>query len=155
MTAILRNVFSLGGFNRSICLATGFAGGYAFTNPDVDNVYDIFPLHKPPPFAFVNVYNVKEEDAYEFEDVWKDLVRFNQKQEGYLFTKMFKADQRDRGFGPTKFQYMDISQWTTGDAQRRATLRASYQSAAEAMEKYCGPKPMMYSVVVDDTPKTH
>merc|ERR1712048_1115014 len=107
-------------------MATGFAGGYAFTNPDVDNVYDIFPLHKPPPYAFLNVYKIDQ--SYEFEESWKDLTRFNQRQEGYLFTKLLKADKkRDFGFGEPEFDYIDITQWTTGDAMRRATLRPGYE----------------------------
>ncbi|CAE8635487.1 unnamed protein product [Polarella glacialis] len=90
----LRMIFSIEGFNRLTAFATGAAGGYAFTNPDVDNVYDIFPLQKPPPYAFLNVYKVKEENARDFEIKWKEVAKFNQRQEGYLFTKFMKADKR-------------------------------------------------------------
>merc|ERR1719362_1356656 len=101
-------IFSLGGFNRGICIATGFACGYAFTNPDVDNVYDIFPLAKPPPYAFLNVYSTDMKDAYEFENSWKELARFNQRQEGYLFTKLLKADRKHtESWGEPQFEYID------------------------------------------------
>mmetsp|Transcript_19930 Transcript_19930/g.63119 ORF Transcript_19930/g.63119 Transcript_19930/m.63119 type:complete len:153 (+) Transcript_19930:98-556(+) len=149
---MLRAVFSLGGFNRAVCLATGAAGGYAFTNPDVDNVYDIFPLHKPPPYAFINVYKVDKQDCADFEQGWKELARFNQRQEGYLFTKMLKADGRDRGFGAPQYDYIDITQWTTGDAQRRAALRPTYLKLLEELPGTSARAPLMYSVVVDDTP---
>merc|ERR1712232_708830 len=78
LAGMFRNIFSLGGFNRAICLATGGAGGYAFTNPDVDNVYDLFPLQKPPPYAFINVYTVNKDERHEFEESWKELARLNQ-----------------------------------------------------------------------------
>mmetsp|Transcript_6979 Transcript_6979/g.14112 ORF Transcript_6979/g.14112 Transcript_6979/m.14112 type:complete len:153 (-) Transcript_6979:41-499(-) len=149
---MLRAVFSLSGFNRAVCLATGGAGGYAFTNPDVDNVYDIFPLHKPPPYAFINVYKVKKEDARDFEQAWKDVARFQQRQEGYLFTKMLKADARDSTLGPAQYEYIDIVQWTTGDAQRRAALRPGYQQLYDEIKSKTVGEPMMYSSVVDDTP---
>mmetsp|Transcript_55395 Transcript_55395/g.161714 ORF Transcript_55395/g.161714 Transcript_55395/m.161714 type:complete len:154 (-) Transcript_55395:293-754(-) len=150
---MLRTVFSLSGFNRAVALATGAAGGYAFTNPDVDTVYDIFPLHKPPPYAFLNVYKVKKEDSFDFEQTWKELARFNQVQEGYLFTKLMKADNRSASLGGApQFDYIDIQQWTTGDAQRRATLRPSFQKLKDDLQGWSSRDPMMYSVVVDDTP---
>merc|ERR1719356_1543772 len=117
---MLRNVFSLGGFNRAVCLATGGAAGYAFTNPDVDNVYDIFPLQKPPPYAFINVYKVEESKYKEFEESWKELARFNQRQEGYLFTKLHRAENKGEGLiGEKQYDYIDMVQWTTADAFRR------------------------------------
>mmetsp|Transcript_87779 Transcript_87779/g.196192 ORF Transcript_87779/g.196192 Transcript_87779/m.196192 type:complete len:153 (-) Transcript_87779:115-573(-) len=149
---MLRSVFSLSGFNRAVALATGFAGGYAFTNPDVDTVYDIFPLHKPPPYAFLNVYKVKKDDFFDFEQSWKEVARFNQRQEGYLFTKLMKVDTRKAQLGEPQYQYIDITQWTTGDAQRRATLRPSFHKLKEDLQGWTGRDPMMYSVVVDDTP---
>eukprot|EP00439_Symbiodinium_sp_Y106_P030104 s5005_g3.t1 len=33
----LQLIFSIRGFNRLTAFATGAAGGFAFTNPDVDN----------------------------------------------------------------------------------------------------------------------
>eukprot|EP00931_Biecheleriopsis_adriatica_P111744 TRINITY_DN86201_c0_g1_i1.p1 TRINITY_DN86201_c0_g1~~TRINITY_DN86201_c0_g1_i1.p1 ORF type:complete len:158 (-),score=44.44 TRINITY_DN86201_c0_g1_i1:115-588(-) len=147
----LRMIFSIQGFNRLTAFATGAAGGYAFTNPDVDNVYDLFPLHKPPPFAFLNVYKVKEEDSRKFEEEWKELAKFNQRQEGYLFTKFMKADPRDAEYGKRVYDYIDITQWTTGDAQRRASLRTGYQELEEALPGERLSAPMMFSVVVDDS----
>uniref|UniRef100_A0A7S3LYJ8 Uncharacterized protein n=1 Tax=Spumella elongata TaxID=89044 RepID=A0A7S3LYJ8_9STRA len=150
---MISRVLSLSGFNRAVCLATGGAGGYAFTNPDVDNVYDIFPLHKPPPFAFINVYRVPKDECTDFENNWKELVRFSQRQEGYLFTKMLKADSRPSCLdGKPQFDYIDIQQWTTGDAQRRVALRPGFQELYKEIASKSVKDPMMYSVVVDDTP---
>merc|ERR1719446_322479 len=146
---MVSKVFSLSGFNRAIALATGAAGGYAFTNPDVDNVYDVFPLQKPPPYAFINAYKVSKEDSHEFEQAWKELARFNQRQEGYLFTKLHKLDAKDDTFGEATYRYIDMSQWTTGDAHRRTTLRPGYKDLAAKLPG-SQKMPMMYSTVVDD-----
>merc|ERR1712094_13513 len=115
-----------------------------------DNVYDIFPLAKPPPFAFINVYKVPKEEASDFESAWKGMACFKQRQEGYLFTKLHKLDAKDDTFGEGTYRYIDLSQWTTGDAHRRALLRPGYK---DLLDKFPGDNkhtPMMYSVVVDD-----
>lgn len=148
---MFRTVFSLSGFNRGICIATGFAGGYAFTNPDVDNVYDLFPLQKPPPFAFINVYKVAKEDQHDFEEKWRDLARFQQRQEGYLYTKLHRADPKDGRFSQQEYDYIDITQWTTGDAFRRSSLRQGYKQLVDVLPGSCS-QPMMFSTVVNDTP---
>mmetsp|Transcript_108431 Transcript_108431/g.188198 ORF Transcript_108431/g.188198 Transcript_108431/m.188198 type:complete len:157 (-) Transcript_108431:77-547(-) len=149
---MVSKILSLSGFNRAIALATGAAGGYAFTNPDADNVYDIFPLQKPPPFAFINVYKVNKEDAWKFEDAWRDLARFKQSQEGYLYTKLHKIDADDTTLKDEtpKYQYIDMTQWTTGDAHRRALLRTGYKDLIDALPGDNKQDPLMYAVVVDD-----
>eukprot|EP00927_Polykrikos_kofoidii_P001362 TRINITY_DN10496_c0_g1_i1.p2 TRINITY_DN10496_c0_g1~~TRINITY_DN10496_c0_g1_i1.p2 ORF type:complete len:153 (+),score=40.70 TRINITY_DN10496_c0_g1_i1:129-587(+) len=147
---MLRAVFSLPGLNRSVALATGGACGYAFTNPDVDNVYDLFPLQKAPPFAFLNTFKVKEGEHRDFEESWKDLARHNQNQEGYLFTKLHKA-QANESLGTAQFDYIDIVQWTTGDAYRRASLRASHKEVFDKLRAEGVHEPLMYTLVVDDT----
>ncbi|CAE7195342.1 unnamed protein product [Symbiodinium microadriaticum] len=118
------------------------------------SVYDIFPLSKPPPFAFLNLYKVKEEDKHQFEQDWKEVAKFNQRQEGYLFTKFLKADPRAEGYENRVYDYIDIVQWTTGDAQRRASLRTVYQELEAKLHAERLPFPMMFSSVVDDTKKT-
>jgi heme-degrading monooxygenase HmoA len=156
-------VFSLSGFNRAICLATGGACGYAFTNPDADTVYDIFPIQKPPPFAFITVYKVDKDKSHEFEQSWKEVARFHQRQEGYLFTKFLRADAKVKDMGQAQYDYVDIVQWSTGDAQRRATLRTGYRQLIEDMQAHqrspgtpeANCSPLMYSVVVDDTPSKY
>eukprot|EP00930_Biecheleria_cincta_P020687 TRINITY_DN1549_c2_g1_i1.p1 TRINITY_DN1549_c2_g1~~TRINITY_DN1549_c2_g1_i1.p1 ORF type:complete len:156 (+),score=21.74 TRINITY_DN1549_c2_g1_i1:138-605(+) len=146
----LRMMFSIQGFNRAVAVATGGAAGYAFTNPDSDNVYDLFPLHKPPPYAFLNVYKVKEEDSRQFETTWKELAKFCQRQEGYLYTKFMKADSRDSNHANRVYDYVHIQQWTHGDAQRRASLRTGYTELERELPGERLSAPMMYSVVVDD-----
>ena len=150
----LRMIFSMQGVNRFVGFSAGAAAGYAFTNPDVDNVYDIFPLHKPPPYAFLNLYKVKEEDKHQFEQSWKEVAKFNQRQEGYLFTRFMKADPRAEGYENRTYDYIDIVQWTTGDAQRRATLRSAYTELEKQLPGERLEQPMMFSSVVDDTQKT-
>ncbi|CAK9015915.1 unnamed protein product [Durusdinium trenchii] len=150
----MRMIFSMQGFNRLTSIAIGGAAGYAFTNPDVDNVYDLFPLQKPPPYAFLNLYKVKEEEKHEFEQSWKEVAKFNQRQEGYLFTRFMKADPRAEGYENRTYDYIDIVQWTTGDAQRRASLRTAYVELEKKMPGERMAAPMMFSQVVDDTQKT-
>eukprot|EP00933_Yihiella_yeosuensis_P008960 TRINITY_DN114685_c0_g1_i1.p1 TRINITY_DN114685_c0_g1~~TRINITY_DN114685_c0_g1_i1.p1 ORF type:complete len:156 (-),score=34.71 TRINITY_DN114685_c0_g1_i1:145-612(-) len=152
MGSTLRMIFSMEGFNRLTAFSVGAAGGYAFTNPDIDNVYDLFPVAKPPPFAFLNVYKVKEEEKHDFEEKWKEIARFNQRQDGYLFTKFLRADQKSDSYGERTYDYIDIMQWSTGDAFRRATLRSGYQALLDDLPGEKLKDPMMFSVVVDDTP---
>ncbi|CAE7775369.1 unnamed protein product, partial [Symbiodinium pilosum] len=52
------------------------------------------------------------------------------------------------------YDYVDIVQWTTGDAQRRASLRPTYQELEAKLQGERLPFPMMFSSVVDDTQKT-
>mmetsp|Transcript_46858 Transcript_46858/g.111512 ORF Transcript_46858/g.111512 Transcript_46858/m.111512 type:complete len:154 (-) Transcript_46858:124-585(-) len=150
---VLSKIFSLSGFNRAVALATGGAWGYAFTNPDESNVYDIFPVKKPPPYAFINVFKVPEDKKYEFEQSWRELARYRQVQEGYLYTKLHKAlPGEDESMKPV-YDYIDVTQWSTGDAHRRCMLRTMYQSLMEKMPFDYASSPLMYSMVVDDQPK--
>eukprot|EP00928_Gymnodinium_smaydae_P049992 TRINITY_DN335_c0_g1_i1.p2 TRINITY_DN335_c0_g1~~TRINITY_DN335_c0_g1_i1.p2 ORF type:complete len:156 (-),score=41.11 TRINITY_DN335_c0_g1_i1:122-589(-) len=148
MSGMFRAIFSLGGFNRGISLAVGGAAGFAFTNPDEDTVYDLFPLQKPPPYAFISTYKVKPGEGHEFEESWKALARSNQSQEGYLFTKLHRAMDT---LGTPQFDYIDVVQWSTGDAYRRASQRPGHQDLVRKLHAEEVQKPLMYSVVVDDT----
>ena len=134
--------------------------GYAFTNPDVDNVYDFFPLHKPPPYAFINTYSVDKDQAHDFEEKWKEMTRFKQRQEGYLFTKLHKLVKPVEDKAATKagmeakgihYDYVDVTQWTTADAHRRMTLRTEYERLVGELPGGGSRKvPLMYSIVVND-----
>lgn len=151
--SMLRTLFSQGGFNRSLCGLVGASVGYAFTNPDADTAYDIFPVQKPPPFAFVSAFNVEKHDLHTFEKKWKDVARFMQAQDGYLFTKLHKADAEvSEGLDAPLYQYIDEFQFTTADAHRRAILKPEYQELVSVLPGRTSPS-LMYSVVVDDTPK--
>ena len=125
---------------------------YSFANPDQDNVYDVFPVQRSK-YAFVSGYSVKHEDRMQFEKRWKDLARFYQGQEGYLFNKLIRQEEPD---DQEKVLYLDFNQWTTGDAYKIAASRATrvvlwdkLQEVCEAEETY--KQPMMYKTVVDDT----
>mmetsp|Transcript_22089 Transcript_22089/g.50504 ORF Transcript_22089/g.50504 Transcript_22089/m.50504 type:complete len:158 (+) Transcript_22089:69-542(+) len=155
---MVSKIFTLAGFNRVMLFSTGAAWGYAFTNPDETNVYDVFPVKKPPPYAFINVFKVSPEKNYEFEQSWRDLARYRQQQEGYLFTQLHKAKALtskapvEDSMQP-EYQYIDVTQWTTGDAHRRALLRTTYQPLVDKMPFESCSSPLMYSMVVDDQPQ--
>ncbi|CAK0880454.1 unnamed protein product, partial [Prorocentrum cordatum] len=101
--------------------------------------------------------------SHEFEQSWKEVARFHQRQEGYLFTKFLRADAKVKDMGTPQFDYVDIVQWSTGDAQRRATLRTGYRQLIEDLQAHqkapgtpeASCSPLMYSVVVDDTPSKY
>mmetsp|Transcript_24333 Transcript_24333/g.54183 ORF Transcript_24333/g.54183 Transcript_24333/m.54183 type:complete len:150 (-) Transcript_24333:153-602(-) len=141
--------FSVRTFNRAVALATGAAGGYAFTNPDQDNVYDIFPLQKPPPYAYINTYKVKKGEENEFRNSWRTVARFQQSQQGYLYTKLYQATPQ---LGEAEYDFIDVTQWTTGDAYRRLTLRPGYRELWEGLKAEVVGNPMLFRVVVDDHP---
>eukprot|EP00746_Dinoflagellata_sp_MGD_P090070 gnl/MRDRNA2_/MRDRNA2_35538_c0_seq1.p1 gnl/MRDRNA2_/MRDRNA2_35538_c0~~gnl/MRDRNA2_/MRDRNA2_35538_c0_seq1.p1 ORF type:complete len:198 (-),score=35.73 gnl/MRDRNA2_/MRDRNA2_35538_c0_seq1:18-611(-) len=149
--AFVREIFSVSGFNRAIVFATGGAFGYAFCNPDSDTVYDVFPRHKRPPYAYVNGFKIKEGENHTFEQQWKELARFHQQQEGYLFTKLHKTTGEDSLLGKPKFDFIEVTQWTTGDAYQRARRRPGYQELIDSLPLENKYDPLMYSVVVDDT----
>ncbi|PFH33298.1 hypothetical protein BESB_084970 [Besnoitia besnoiti] len=131
---------------RSICLLTGFGFTYSFANPDDDTVYEMFPLETQKRFAMVNLFHVEKDKAKEFEARAKDCSRFNQQQQGYLYTRLLRA--KDAATAP--YQYLQITTWLTMEdfllardkpvgAQLRKNLPAS------------GAPPLLYQNVADDT----
>ncbi|KAF4716145.1 hypothetical protein FOZ62_029076, partial [Perkinsus olseni] len=89
----------------------------------------------------------KPEDQYTFECRWKDLARFYQMQPGYLFNKLEKLQNMHVD---ATYQYYDVMQWSTGEAYRRATMKAIHKELVHELpcDKY---RPIMYKLVVDDT----
>ena len=135
-------------FHRTMTRVAFFVGGgtvcYAFANPDEGNVYDIFPSQRSK-FAFITDYTVKEADRWSFEQKWKDLARFYQGQEGYLFNKLVRSkDASDSG----EFQYYSLMQWTTGESLVKCAGKGTHKALADELPPS---KPMMYKIVVDDT----
>jgi heme-degrading monooxygenase HmoA len=135
-------------FHRTMTRFAFFTGGatvcYAFANPDEGNVYDIFPTQKSK-FAFVTHFSVKAEDKWTFENKWKDLARYYQQQEGYLFNKLVRRKEiAENG----EFKYMSLMQWTTGESYIKATGKGTHKTLSDELPKS---DPLMYKIVVDDT----
>ena len=138
-------------FHKTMTRFAFFASGatvcYAFANPDEGNVYDIFPSQKSK-FAFINRFSVKEQDKWNFERKWKDLARFYQGQEGYLFNKLVRSKETDN---EGRFSYYGIMQWTTGESYIKSTGKTSYVNLAAELPEESKAAPLMYKLVVDDT----
>ena len=135
-------------FHRTMTRIAFFTGGatvcYAFANPDEGNVYDVFPSQKSN-HAFINQYRVNAADKWKFEQRWKDLARYYQQQEGYLFNKLLRSKETDE---EGQFKYYSVMQWTTGDSFIKSTGKATHKTLVDELPKA---KPMMYKIVVDDT----
>ena len=131
----------------------GFMGAmtYSFANPDEDNVYDIFPVQKSK-YSFITGYKVKQENRVAFEKSWRDLARYYQGQEGYLFNKLIREDVKEGDM-----LYLDFNQWTNGDSFRIAASKSLRDKLFSALHDHCEEdqltftNPMMYKSVVDDT----
>lgn len=137
-------------FHRTMTRFAFFTGGatvcYAFANPDDGNVYDIFPTARSK-HAFINTFKVKETEKWSFESKWKNLARYYQQQEGYLYNKLIRSKDTVDGM----YQYYAIMQWTTGEAFVKSTGKPSYQQLVGELPTVDRSKPLMYKVVVDDT----
>ena len=127
---------------------------YSFCNPDPDNIYDVFPVQKTK-YAFISGYVVPSERRISFEEKWKNLARFYQKQDGYLYNKLIRSHAIDAS---GSYLYFDFNQWTTGDAYKIACSRSSRDELLDEIHKEClmddsksYRHPLMYKTVVDDT----
>ncbi len=139
-------------FHRTMTRVAFFTGGatvcYAFANPDEGNVYDIFPTQKSK-HAFINTFRVKQENKWDFESKWKELARYYQQQEGYLFNKLLRSKETDED---GSFKYYGIMQWTTGESFIKSTGKGMYKQLVDDLPIEGSAKhPMMYKIVVDDT----
>ncbi len=138
-------------FHRTMTRIAFFTGGatvcYAFANPDEGNVYDVFPTSRSK-HAFINTYRVKESEKWKFESKWKDLARYYQQQEGYLYNKLIRSKNPDDG---ETYHYYGVMQWTTGEAFVKSTGKPSYMQLVAELPTAERSKPLMYKVVVDDT----
>lgn len=149
-------LFSMEGgglFHRTMTRIAFFTAGgtvcYAFANPDEGNVYDIFPTQKSK-FAFITEYRVKPEDRWNFETKWKDLARYYQQQEGYLFNKLVRTKNVESP--EDGFRYMSIMQWTTGESFVKSLGKATHKTLADEIPRDVKEKkPLMFKIVVDDT----
>ena len=142
-------------FLRAFCpLGLGVTIGYSFANPDEDNIYDVFPVQKSQ-YCFISAYTVPQDQRRSFEGRWKNLARFYQQQDGYLFNKLIRSDSPDEN---GCYLFMDFNQWSTGDAYKVACSRGGRDEMYSAIKDVCiqvskdsFSHPMMYKTVVDDT----
>jgi hypothetical protein len=138
-------------FHKTMTRLSFFTAGatvcYAFANPDEGNVYDIFPSQRSK-FAFITEYRVKASDRWVFENKWKDLARFYQQQEGYLFNKLIR--QKEDVDKKEDLRYYSIMQWTTGESLVKAMGRGNHKSLIDEIPAL-NSRPFMYKIVVDDT----
>ena len=133
----------------------GFMGAmtYSFANPDEDNVYDIFPVQKSK-YAFICGYVVPDTQRLNFEHKWKDMARYYQKQDGYLYNKLVRQETADKS---GNIVYLDFNQCTTGEAYKVAAIRSLRQTLWDSIQSVCVDSPdnfkypLMYKSVVDDT----
>jgi hypothetical protein len=140
-------------FHRTMTRVAFFTGGatvcYAFSNPDEGNVYDIFPTARTK-YAFISRFQIDASDRWKFENKWKDLARFYQAQEGYLFNKLVRASGADDG-EEGKLDYYALMQWTTGESFLKSTQKSNHKLLVDELPVRRMDKPIMYKVVVDDT----
>jgi heme-degrading monooxygenase HmoA len=138
-------------FHRTMTRISFFVAGatvcYAFANPDEGNVYDIFPTQKSR-FAFITEYRIPAQNKWNFESKWKDLARYYQQQEGYLFNKLVRSKQRSVEMG--EFRYFSIMQWSTGESFLKSMGKATHKTLADELPQATH-QPLMYKLVVDDT----
>ena len=137
-------------FLRIVCpLGLGCIVSYSFTNPDSDNVYDVFPVRKSRN-CFISAYLVPLEERASFEACWKQLARFYQKQDGYLFNKLVRSS----GIGNDgRYMFFDFNQWSSGDSFKIANSRVAQTELLGNLDlssrNYT--RPLMFKMVVDDT----
>ncbi|CBZ52840.1 conserved hypothetical protein [Neospora caninum Liverpool] len=135
---------------RGICLLTGFGFSYSFANPDDDTVYEMFPLETQNKFAVVSFYRVEKEKMNEFEDRAKDCCRFNQQQQGYLFTRLLRAKYPEEA----PYQYLQITTWLRIEDFLLARDRPIGEKLRRALPLLSPAHPLLYQNVADDTKYT-
>jgi hypothetical protein len=124
----------------------GYNLAKAFTNPTDDGWYDPFPTAKTK-YSFVTSYSVDPVMGYDFEKNWKNIARFYQVQEGYLFNQLLRGPATPNA----PQEYTEIARWTSGDARKRSTMRQGYKPLMEEMPASITQKATMFKIVVDDS----
>lgn len=92
---------------------------------------------------------IPPENMKDFETVWNDEARFNQKQAGYEWTTMLKSFV----FEQTPFHYLCMRMWSEeGDYKRVAYFdKTQKEFNARFQEVGLTEKAGVYKVVVDDS----
>ena len=143
---------------RAFCpCALGGVVAYSFANPDDDNIYDIFPVQKTK-HCFISLYKVPRNNQETFQNKWKELARFYQLQEGYLFNKLIRSHELVDG---ESYLYLDYNQWANGETYKAASSRERKAALASQISLLLynditppSSSSFMYKKVVDDTQYT-
>lgn len=151
---IFDNAFRIRTYNRFICFLVGGAFTYSLANPDIDTVYEFFPIFKQNKFAYLTFLQVDEKHDKYFEERLKDLCRFYQKQQGYLYTKIIKRKKEVMDSTQEKknelAKYIIISTWLKSENFLLASNRMHGQLLIKKIQQYSNYNPYLYKIVVDD-----
>ncbi|GBE62180.1 hypothetical protein, conserved [Babesia ovata] len=143
-------VFTRRFVNRAVTFTLGFITSYAFTNPDLERVWEVHPAFSQRDYAFLSFYEVDKEHSSEFENNVKCLTRYLQTQEGYGSTKLVRLENMTPGGPLDRYQYLGIQTWFSPDLMKKATSQSFSQ---RMIAKLCLRSPfnsVMYKIVVDD-----
>ncbi|KAL8444122.1 hypothetical protein Emed_006409 [Eimeria media] len=150
----------LGFIGRGVCVVTGWAIGSSFTNPDKDTAYELFPVQKQQVYVHLNkVYTDPADDATVQEKI-KDLHRFYQQQQGYLYSRLLRLEDADApnssnsssnsSSSSSKLpRFVTVSSWLTPSDMTMARARA----AALGLPQQIGGDPQgeqLYKTVAND-----
>lgn len=136
--------------NRAVTFTLGFSGTYAFTNPDVDRIWEIHPAFRQREYAFLSFYEVDAKHRDEFEKNVKCLTRYLQTQNGYGITKLVRLDGKDSGGPLDKYQYVSIQTWFSPELMKKGTSASFSQRMISKLYLSAPYNSIMYKIVVDD-----
>ncbi|GFE55391.1 hypothetical protein BaOVIS_027950 [Babesia ovis] len=143
-------VFTRRFVNRAITFTLGFITSYAYTNPDLERVWEVPPAFIQRDYAFITFYEVADNHRADFENNIKCLTRYLQTQEGYGNTKLVRLDQKDSGGPLDKFQYIGVQTWFSPDLMKKAVSQSFSQRMIAKLPLDSPFKSVMYKIVVDD-----
>jgi len=133
-------------FSGMLALAISFSLSYGFANPDVTSAYDLFPIMKQRDYAFIHFHKVPSDKVESFQFHWRNLARYIQQQEGYLYTKLMKSVRPDEA----EYQFVSYTTWVDEAAHRRAVDKPVGQMLIGALpvKEYT---PLLQKIVVNDS----
>ncbi|SBS90703.1 conserved Plasmodium protein, unknown function [Plasmodium malariae] len=144
---IFDNAFRIRTYNRFVCFIIGGAFTYSLANPDIDTVYEFFPIFKQNKYAYLTFLEVNENHSKVFEEKLKDLCRFCQKQPGYLYTKIIKRKNNLDNLS----KYIIVSTWLKSENYLLACNRMYGQILINNIQSYANYNSYLYRIVVDDS----
>ncbi|CRH02576.1 conserved Plasmodium protein, unknown function [Plasmodium relictum] len=144
---IFDNAFRIRTYNRLICFLIGGSFTYSLTNPDIDTVYEFFPIFKQNKYAYLTFLEVNEKNDKVFEEKLKDLCRFYQKQQGYLYTKIIKRKNNLNNLS----KYIIVSTWLKSENYLLACNRIYGQLLIKNIQNFANYNSYLYKIVVDDS----
>ncbi|OEH74495.1 uncharacterized protein LOC34620548 [Cyclospora cayetanensis] len=150
----------LGFLGRGVCLLTGGAIGFSFTNPDSDTAYELFPVHSQQTHVHVSKLYIDKADEDTAIEKLKDLHRFFQQQQGYLYSRLLKLDDSsnsDNSGNSILPRFVTVSSWLTPRDYSMAWSRAAALGLPQRIPQgplaaqQGGPRAMLYKKVADDS----